>query len=135
MMTKRIHIWLVASVWLLVCCASVFAQGTNTPPTSDPGGFPVGKDAAWLTLIPPLAATITWLIGKIPPLPKVVLPWLTPVAGLAIGAVLRWGAGANLPWWSVAGAGAIATTLYEGIKGISGAGPDSLLTPTDKPSK
>lgn len=114
-----------------MCVAPILAQVTNAPPVSDaPPGLPLGKDAIWLALIAPITFTITWIIGKIPPLPKVILPWITPLIGIGIGAVIEWATKANFPWWSSAGAGAIATTIYQAAKGISGAGPENALTPT-----
>jgi hypothetical protein len=132
MMTKRNMIWLAASVWLLVCCASVFAQGTNTPPVIPPPSnpFPVGKDAAWFAFIPLVTFGITWIMGKVKSLPKNILPLLTPIIGVAIGAVIEWATKSNFPWWSEAGAGAISVAIYEALKGVSNAGPESALTPT-----
>ncbi len=105
----------------------MFAQ---TNPALGTQFAPPGKEAMWLALIPPITFSLTWLVGKIPPLPKVMLPWITPVIGILIGAALDWGNKANLPLWSAAGAGAIAVAIYEAAKGISSAGPSSKLTPT-----
>lgn len=131
---KAIKLILFVCAALAFTVAVAFAQ-TNAPPVIPPGlGFPDGKDAGWLLLVPPATATIAWALGKIPALPKPLLPWITPLAGIGIGALLNYAAKANLPWWSTAGAGAIATTLYEGIKGLTRAGPESILTPTTKTS-
>lgn len=131
----KIHklIWLAVLAWII---APVIAQVvTNAPPPPDTGPvLPLGKDAIWLALIPPITFTITWLVGKIPPLPKVILPWITPLIGIGVGAVMEWATKANLPWWSSAGAGAIATTIYQAAKGITKAGPESALTPTPGPN-
>lgn len=120
---------------LAINVASLVAQVTNTPPAGLPLDLPKGKDGIWLALIAPITFTITWLMGKIPPLPKAILPWITPLVGIGIGAVMEWATKANLPWWSSAGAGAIATTIYEAAKGITKAGPESPLTPTPEPTK
>lgn len=125
-------IWLVALAWLAIGLAA-YGQGTNSPP-SLPSDLPQGKDAIWLALIAPITFTITWLVGKIPPLPKVILPWLTPLIGIAIGAAMQYATKANFPWWSSAGAGMIATTIYEAVKGLSKATPASALTPTPGPN-
>jgi len=121
---------------VIILCATVYSAFAQTNvvvlPYAGPD-VPSGRDAIWLALVPPVSGLIVWAVGKIPKLPKVFLPFLTPFAGILIGAVLKWGAGAGLPWWSVAGAGAIATTLYEAIKGVTGAGPESKLTPTPTP--
>jgi hypothetical protein len=134
-MKSRIFVWLVALAWLAIIVAPALAAEaiTNAPPASPPGvpDLPRGNDGIWLALIPPITFTITWLMGKIPPLPKVILPWITPVVGIAIGWVFDYATKANLPWWSAAGAGAIATTIYEAAKGLTKAGPESKLTPTE----
>lgn len=133
--------WMVV---LLVLFAGLFqavlAQATNgtvltnTPPI-DPANplFPQGKEAIWLALIPPATFTITWIFGKIPQLPKEILPWITPVIGVILGLVMNWATKANFPWWSSAGAGAIAVAIYEAAKNMTKAGPESALTPTPKP--
>ena len=141
MNTRKFFTWLAVITCFAFIIAPLVAQVTNTPGTNLPPvipgteGLPLGKDAIWLALIAPITFSITWLVGKIPKLPKAILPWLTPVAGIAIGLVMQWATKANWPWWSSAGAGMIATTLYEAIKGVTGAGPQSALTPTPKPPK
>ncbi len=106
---------------------------TNMPPSGSGNPIPDGVDSGWLMFIPPITFTLTWLVGKIPPLPKVILPWITPLLGVIVGAMTNWATKANLPWWSSAGAGAIAVALFEAAKGITKAGPESALTPTQKP--
>lgn len=106
---------------------------TNLPPIGPTNPFPVGKDAAWFAVIPLATFAITWAIGKIQSLPKNLLPLLTPILGWLIGFAIEKATAANFPWWSTAGAGAVSTMLYESIKNISGAGPESKLTPTPKP--
>ena len=133
--------WMVVMLVLAGLFHAATAQATNgtftnTPPI-DPSQnpFPVGKEAIWLALIPPATFTITWLIGKIPPLPKEILPWITPVVGVILGAVINYATSANWPWWSSAGFGAISVAIYEGLKGLTGAGPRSKLTPTSETKK
>jgi hypothetical protein len=115
---------------------SAMAQTNTTPtvPGIDPSQFPTG-DAAWLALIPPLTAFITWLLGKIPPLPKGILPWITPLLGIGIGYALNYINGAQLSPALTAGAGAVAVFIYEAAKSslVDKANPDaSVLTPTAK---
>lgn len=123
--------------WWLVCLIltslSILAQTNLT--VIDPEIFPRGKEAIWLALIPPITFTITWVVGKIPPLPKELLPWITPVIGVLVGSGLDWATKANWPWWSSAGAGAIAVAIYQAMKGMTNASPSSALTPTAKPEK
>lgn len=124
-----IFIWAALAVLAVV---SAFAQ-TNGAPGLPATPFPQGKEAIWLAIVPPATFTVTWLIGKIPPLPKECLPWLTPLAGIALGAATKRATDSHWPWWSSAGAGAVSVAIYEAVKGLAKAGPDSKLTPTPKP--
>lgn len=141
MKNKNIKWWSLFILWVLFCgltglMVPVMAQViTNSPPAGNGvlDSLPRGKDAIWLALVPPATFTITWLVGKIPPLPKEILPWLTPLTGILIGAVIDWGTKSNLPYWSTAGAGAISVAIFEAIKGLTKSGPESALTPTPKP--
>lgn len=128
--------WTVVIVALVGSLQIIFAQPTNdVRAVLAPGvpNLPQGKEAIWLALVAPITFTVTWLIGKIPPLPKEVLPWLTPVVGILLGVVMKKATDSHWAWWSSAAFGMISTTIYEGIKGITGAGPDHPLTPTPKP--
>jgi hypothetical protein len=120
-------------MFVLIAASVLTGAQTNLPPAVP--AFPHGKEASWMALIPPITFTITWLFGKIPALPKVILPWITPLVGLGIGTALEWSSGQNWPWWSSAGAGTIAVAMYEAAKGVAGAGPASALTPTPEPQK
>lgn len=116
---------------------SAMAQTNTTPivPGIDASQFPTG-DAAWLALIPPLTAFITWALGKIPPLPKGILPWITPLLGIGIGYVIQAINGAHLSPALTAGAGSVAVFIYEATKSavVNKANPDaSILTPTARP--
>lgn len=126
-MRKTVIYW-AALLW--ISGVFVAAQTSTNSPINISGPFPVGTEAIWLVLVAPATATITWLFGKIPPLPKWLLPWITPFAGIAIGWLIKYATNAHWPWWNSAGAGAIAVTLYEAAKGLTGAGPQSALTPT-----
>jgi hypothetical protein len=128
-------------LYLVLLCfiglVSVMAQTNTTPtvPGLDPSKFPTG-DAAWLALIPPLTAFITWVLGKIPPLPKGILPWITPLLGIGIGYAIKAINGAELSPALTAGAGSVAVFIYEATKGalVDKANPDaSIITPTPKP--
>jgi len=126
------------NIWMLVLltvtsCILTLAQETNAPPMYDPVLFPHGNDAIWAALIPPITFGITWAIGKIPPLPKDILPWLTPVAGILIGLVMDWVNKVNIGWISSGALGTIAVFAYEAIRGLTKAGSESALTPTPKP--
>jgi hypothetical protein len=133
-MKKQSLLYLV--LLMFVGLVSVMAQTNNTPGAGiDPSKFPTG-DAAWLALIPPLTAFITWALGKIPPLPKGILPWITPLLGIGIGYAIKAINGAQLSPALTAGAGAVAVFIYEAAKSslVDKANPDaSILTPTPKP--
>jgi hypothetical protein len=113
----------------------VFAQTSAPSGGIDVSRFPTGA-AAWLALIPPSTAFFTWLLGKIPPLPKCVLPWVTPFLGIGIGYLLQYINGAKLSPVLTAGAGTMAVFLYEVVKSalVDQANPQaSVITPTPKP--
>lgn len=132
--------WMAVTLLLVGLFYTAVAQETNgqvltnTPPVSPSNPFPVGKDAIWFAFIPLVTFGITWVIGKIKSLPKQILPLVTPVLGVAVGALIEWATKSNFPWWSTAGAGAVSVAIYEAIKGLSNAGPSSALTPTPKPA-
>lgn len=129
-------LWTITLLWFVpFIVAPLLAQVTNTPPVNPLPGMPEGKEAIWLTLVAPITFMVTWLVGKIPPLPKVILPWITPVVGILLGQVMKWATDSHWAWWSSAAFGAIATTIYEAAKGVSNAGPASPLTPTPEPPK
>lgn len=129
-------IWWVVTVCFLVTCASVYAQGTNTPPaTPDPNGLPFGVDALKLALVPFLTFIITWALGKIPPLPKGLLPVLTPVIGVLVGSLTKWATDSHWPLWLSAVTGAASVAIFETLKNATNAGPESALTPTPTPPK
>lgn len=102
---------------------------TNLPPASPTNPFPAGTDAIWFAVIPVVTFGITWLVGKIRSLPPQVIPLLTPIIGVAVGSLIQWATNAHFPWWSQAGAGAVSVAIYEALKGLTGAGPESKLTP------
>lgn len=135
---NKIKWWTVLWIWIIFCGLTglmlpVMAQVvTNSPPAPGPDNtFPIGKEAIWYALIPPVTFTITWLVGKIPPLPKEILPWITPLVGICLGLIVNWAAKQDLSWWSTAGFGAISVAIYEAAKGLSKAGPTSALTPNN----
>ena len=133
-------LWTMVCLMVLGLFPSLWAQETNGlpfengSPSFDLSAFPRGKEAIWFALIPPVTFTITWMVGKIPPLPKQILPWITPVVGVLLGSVFEWAINADWAWWSTAGAGAVAVAIYEAAKGLTQATPVSTLTPT-KPQR
>lgn len=124
----------------MVGSITILAQtNTNTnglPGGFDPSQFPTG-DAALLALIPPITAGITWLLGKIPPIPKGLLPWVTPVLGIGVGYLLQYINGAKLSPALTAGAGGLAVFIYEAAKSalVDKSNPEaSIITPTARPT-
>lgn len=124
---------------LMIDLFTVLAQTNAVPPApGEPATvvFPTGA-LLWAALIPPATFTITWALGKIPPLPKQILPWLTPLVGIGLGFVMDWAGKAELPIGLAGALGAVAVAMYEGIKDVvvrQGEDPaDSMLTPTEKP--
>jgi hypothetical protein len=131
---------LVRFAWMMVALVAVglfcTAWGqttngtlTNLPPIAPTNPFPAGTDAIWFAVIPLVTFGITWLVGKIRSLPTQVIPLLTPIIGVAVGSLIEWATNAHFPWWSQAGAGAVSVAIYEALKGLTNAGPESALTP------
>jgi hypothetical protein len=88
---------------------------TNTLPAIDTvsGALPATKDQYWAWAIAAVTPVITWAFGKIPMLPRPVLPVLTPFIGMFLGFILQKLDAAHLHWYSAAGAGTIAVFLRE----------------------
>ena len=134
--------WIVVLIVIALMVDFTLAQETNGPsstnsvPPFDPATFPVGKEQMWLALIPPITALLTWLIGKIPPIPPQILPFVVPFIGIALGQILKYAEGANWSWYWSAGAGAIATWIYQAAKELTSRSPTAqkVIMPTD-PSK
>jgi hypothetical protein len=136
------------TVWFLLTVVLLAASGlfqealaqatngtlTNLPPTVPANPLPTGKDAAWFALIPLVTFGLAWIFGKIRTLPKQLIPLIVPILGWLVGFAIEKATAANFPWWSTTGAGALATWLYEAVKGLSNAGPESALTPTPGPN-
>lgn len=146
MKTRNLLGWCFCLLLLMLFadCLAVLAQDTNAtgtnsvPDLGDPNNlFPRGA-AIWAALIPPATFFITWAIGKIPPLPKEILPWLTPVLGILLGFALDYANKVELPIGLAGALGTVAVFMYEGIKRlVIRQGEDasqSALTPTEKPS-
>jgi hypothetical protein len=125
-------------LWVLILISvGIYAQtNTNSLPGFDPSQFPTG-DAAILAFIPPITAFITWLLGKIPPLPKGLLPWITPALGVGVGYLLQYINGAKLSPALTAAAGGLAVFIYEAAKSalVDKQNPSaSIITPTVRPT-
>lgn len=132
--------WIVVLLLVALTVDMAMAQetngvgsSTNSLPPFDPTTFPVGKEQMWLALIPPITAFLTWLIGKIPPVPPQVLPFVVPFIGILLGQALKYAEGANWSWYWSAGAGAIATWIYQAAKELTSKSPavQKAIMPTD----
>ena len=90
---------------------------TNNPPPFDPGTAPLPKSKAelWTWGISIITPMIVYLFGKIPQLPRPVLPILTPVIGIILGLTLDKLTSLNLTWWDAAQAGAVAVFIRESV--------------------
>lgn len=121
-------------VWLMVCFAwcLMTTQATrasdpvlvdiNTTPTNnlsafDPGtaDFPRTKEQFWTWGISLITPIIIYGFGKIPQLPRPVLPLLTPLVGLLLGVALQKLAALNLTWMDMAQAGTVAVFIRESV--------------------
>lgn len=74
-----------------------------------------GREDIWKAVIAIVTPGIVYLIGKIPPLPRWVLPSITPLVGLGLGLILKYLGAANLAWVDMAQAGALAVFVREVI--------------------
>ena len=91
---------------------------SNSPsPQIDPvnGPLPMSKDQFWAWGIAAVTPVITWLFGKIPQLPRPVLPVLTPFIGMVLGFILKKAEAAHLSWYSAAAAGSMAVFIRESV--------------------
>lgn len=97
------------------------AAETNTlPPPAPPpatdyakADLPTSNEALWTWGIGAVTPVIVWLFGKIPQLPRPVLPVLTPFIGLAIGWTLKKLGGLQLEPYQMAAAGSLGVFIRE----------------------
>ena len=120
-MKTRNLLWLAAVAWLAIGW-TVLAQTTNLVTTNgvagfDPGtaNFPSTKTEFWTWGISIITPVIVWLFGKIPQLPRPVLPLLTPIIGVLLGLILKKLGALNLQWIDMAQAGAVAVFIRESV--------------------
>ena len=113
--------------------------GTNvtTLPPFDPGSYAFGKEAIWLAAIPVFTFLVTWFIGKIPAVPPRILTLIVPFVGIGIGKLFQLAEQGQWGWWWSAGAGMVATWIYQGIKDASENQPaiQKVILPTDPNDK
>lgn len=115
-MKKFIYL-LLASVACLLLLPSVFAQVTNAAPAFDPATAPLpsGKTEFWTWAISIITPLIVYGFGKIPQLPRPILPILTPVIGVLLGLIMKKLGALNLSWVDMAQAGAVAVFIRESV--------------------
>ena len=110
-MKKRTSLYLL--LLTLIFVMSALAQ-TNTPPANQGTGIPTDLVGYWdlaIAAISPLIVTfVAWVAPRIP---KVLLPSMTPLVGIAVGLALNKLAGANLSWYDMGKAGALAVFVRE----------------------
>lgn len=106
----------------MVCYVIPFAilgqAATNNPLAPfDPvvGSFPNTKAEFWKWGISVITPCIVFFLGKVPALPRPVLPVITPLLGIALGLILRKLGQLNLGWVDMAQAGAVAVFLRESV--------------------
>lgn len=112
------HQWLWISVICLFSMLFLFAD-TNTPAqsqtTTPATEIPIGPDQLWLAGISLLTPVIVYGLGKIPNIPRPLLPTLAPFVGVGLGALISWLSTLHLSWFSTASAGAAAVAVREVI--------------------
>lgn len=85
---------------------------TNTPPALP--GIPTDVLGYWDLAIAAISPLIVTGVAKIVPrIPKVLLPTMTPLVGIGVGLALNQLAGANLSWYDMGKAGALAVFVRE----------------------
>jgi hypothetical protein len=106
--------YIVAVLWLVMVWTAL-AQ-TNAP-AFDPkvADLPVTRDQFWMYGIALITPVIVWAFGKIPTLPRPVLPLLAPLTGLLIGFALQKLGALHLTWWDGAKAGTVAVFIRESV--------------------
>jgi hypothetical protein len=85
-------------------------NGTNTTVLPDFSGVEDPKEVAALIIVSVITTLLTGAAGKIPSLPRPVLPILAPLLGLLMGIGLKYAQG--LPWWTP------GLTLIAGAAGV-----------------
>ncbi len=131
-MKKRDYFLLALWIFLVVSLVQVaIAQQTiNFPPITNGivqitnnlapfnpvvGSFPDTKTEFWKWGISFATPLVVWLFGRIPALPRPVLPFLTPFIGIVFGLGLRKLGQLNLGWVDMGQAGLVAVALREGF--------------------
>lgn len=99
-------------LWVAVIAV---AQTTTNSPPFDPNtaALPVTKEDFWNWGIALATPAVIWLIGKVPSIPRPVLPFLGPLLGIVLAVIGQKLGGMNLSWWDGAKYGALATTFRE----------------------
>jgi len=104
---------LLLALLAMMCIYAVAAVAqTNTPPVG--GELPTDRGGYWdlaIAGISPMIVTLVWKV--VPRIPTWVLPTITPFVGIGLGFALNKLAGANLEWFDMAKAGALAVFVRE----------------------
>lgn len=110
----------ILGLWLVLVFSLVqvaIAQTTNALAPFNPvvGSFPDSKTEFWKWAISITTPLVIWLFGKIPQLPRPVLPFLTPFVGIALGFGLQKLGQLNMGWVDMGQAGMVAVAIREGF--------------------
>lgn len=97
----------------LLAILTVVTNDVALDPSKTP--FPNTKEEFWVWAISLVTPAIVWLFGKIPQLPRPILPMLTPAIGIALGLGLRQLANLHLNWVDMAQAGTVAVFIRETV--------------------
>lgn len=90
------------------------------PPAVDPGTAPLPKtqEELWQWGLTVATVVVTWALGKVPQLPRPVLPLITPVLGILLGVGLNALTRANFAWVDLAQVGALAVFIRESVNQV-----------------
>ncbi len=107
-------------IWFtLMVVLPAFGQSTNDP-AFDPSTatLPKSKGEYWTWAISLVTPLIVFGLGKIPQLPRPLLPIFTPFIGMGLGWALSHIESLHLTWWDSAQAGALAVFIRESVNQV-----------------
>jgi hypothetical protein len=98
----------------LILMALILTASAQTNSVPDlPAGIPRTNEEIWTWVVSFATVFIVYLFGKIPQLPRPMLPLMTPLIGILLGLGLRQLEALHLSWVDMGQVGALAVFLRE----------------------